>query len=168
MKTTLYIIAVAALLFSCDISTKGSWTEEDKAKIRTELEDGKEGMEENGIDFEAFVDCVTEKCEQNYSSFTDADSDLAGCEVIGTECVKSILGDSESTAGNWSKEDIQRMEDALDTMREGQDESGPDLEPFFECYTSKVMMVYNSYYDADSDIDGCTEISQECVTELGL
>ncbi|MFT6921645.1 MAG: hypothetical protein ACJA1C_000642 [Crocinitomicaceae bacterium] len=167
MKITFYIIAVSALLFSCNVSTKGNWTEEDKAKFRTELETVKTEIEAGGLNFDTFIECAIEKAEQKFSSFEEADSDFAGCEAIGKECALQLIGNSGSKAGNWSEQDIKIIESTMDELR-AEDEGNSELDAFYDCYSEKLMATYDSFYDADNDGAGCAELSQECMTELGI
>ena len=38
-----------------------------------------------------FVNCYLEKVEGNYDSFTEADSDLSGCEDLAKECATDMM-----------------------------------------------------------------------------
>ena len=163
MKITIYIIATMFLFLSCNQSTKGNWTEEDKAKARTQWEVGKTNIEAGGIDFELFVSCVIERSEQNYDSYIEAMKDKTGLEAIGTECAKELLGNSKNTASKWSILDMKKLEKGLHLIRDEVGKSGPKIDAYFECYREKMIAAYDSFNHMDSDPEGCAIIGIECV-----
>ncbi|MFT6246593.1 MAG: hypothetical protein ACJA0U_001120 [Salibacteraceae bacterium] len=168
MKITFHIIAVSALLFSCNQSAKGNWTEEDMDKVRVELEPIKTDLESTGIDYETILKCVIEKSEERYSSFEDADADFAGCREIFDDCIKELSSSSESIIGNWSKEDLNKMELSMDAIRRSEGDGYPELESFIECYSGKAIANYNSFAEANNDPYGCIALGDKCRAELGI
>jgi hypothetical protein len=163
MKITFHIIAVSALLFSCNTSTKGNWTEEDKAKIRTELELAKPDIEKAGVDFESFADCLCEKYEHNYNSFYESNTNSEVLNAMSTECIEQLANTSKSSPGNWSAQDIKGLEIVTEVMCKKLGGAIDDPDAFFECYMEKIMVTYDSFIATESDSQGCAELAQECI-----
>ena len=111
MKKGIFVILSLILLTACDISSKGSWSAEDKAKARSEMKEIDEDLSYLGDYKEEFIDCYLGKAEANYSSFEEADSDIPGCEKIAMECVDEIIASSaaNSKKGDWSDRDMNQF-----------------------------------------------------------
>jgi len=83
-------IFTSLLLISCNISVKGNWSDSDKLKFYIEME-AVEELSALGENKTKWIECYLNKCEANYSSFYNADSDEKGCEEIALECFSSIM-----------------------------------------------------------------------------
>lgn len=88
----------SALLIGCESSEKGKWTDADKEMARNEMEKELLKSPGEGGEFFAikenrdqFLDCSLGKLEQTYSSYSEANQDLKGCEKIGEECALALI-----------------------------------------------------------------------------
>lgn len=70
-------------------SVKGKWSESDKQKFRADM-DGLEELSSFGENKTKWIECYLSKCEANYSSYHQADSDEEGCEKNALECYDEI------------------------------------------------------------------------------
>lgn len=163
MKITIYIIAVTALLLSCNQSTKGNWTEEDKEKIRTELELAKPDIEKAEVDFESYADCLCEKYEQNYNYFDESNTDSEVLNAMSIECIEKLANTSKSSRGNWSAQDIKGLGIVSEVMCKKLDGAIDDPDTFIECSMEKIMVKYDSFSATESDSQGCAQLARECI-----
>ena len=69
-------------------SVKGNWSDLDKTIFRSALE--AEDLDAFGEYKSEFIECTLNKCEDNYSSYMDAEIDLDGLGNIGVECGELI------------------------------------------------------------------------------
>lgn len=118
----LLITMSSMILFSCNGSKKGKWSEADKKKFYSEAK--KEigsSFEDMGLDKQMetdVLDCYFEKCQNQYSSYNDADKNIDDeqAKKITDECTKILMSkyikkaakDMESYKNSGSSE----MEDA--------------------------------------------------------
>ncbi len=79
------IIFIPLILISCNDSIKGKWSESDKQKFRKEMEEIEE-LSNFGLNKTKFIECYLSKCEANYSSYSEANTDEKGCGKIALEC----------------------------------------------------------------------------------
>lgn len=152
-------IFTSLLLVSCGGSTKGNWSEEDKAKFRTELLSVPE-LANLGEHKDAWIECCLNKCEANYSSFADCDKDKNGSEKMALQCNDEIFSNG-SVKGNWSEKDKEKFRSDLNAVDELSN-FGDDKAVWIECYLSKCEAKYPSYYHANQDEAGCEEIAVAC------
>ena len=92
-RNTILIIVIVftSLIFiCCNGSTKGKWSEFDKLRFRQDME-GIEELSALGENKTKWIECYLSKCEANYSSYFEADSDIKGCEEIALECNEAIF-----------------------------------------------------------------------------
>lgn len=74
-------------------STKGNWNEMDLTRARFELSKEREqldaliGTEQTDL----FIECAIEEIQNKYKNFREADSDIAGMEKIGEQCMLDLL-----------------------------------------------------------------------------
>jgi hypothetical protein len=113
---TLFLFS--ALLISCETSKKGKWTDADKKKARTEIEKGFSKLsEEDKALFGSselrnkIINCAMSKFEQNYSSFSAADSDEQGVDRIGEECLLELMGEFAPDEEEIETPDEEEIED---------------------------------------------------------
>ena len=89
------VFAAAGLMFlaSCgETSSKGNWNQADKDLANDAVEEVRADMEAIlGDKTDDFVNCYLEKVEDNYDNFTEADSDLSGCENLAKECATEMM-----------------------------------------------------------------------------
>lgn len=91
-KVILSAVVAAALLTSCGGgSTKGNWSEADKAKADAAVAEIDSDLDVFGDKKQDFIDCYLEKVEDNYDNFAAADSDLDGCSKLAEDCAKEVM-----------------------------------------------------------------------------
>lgn len=89
MKKIIGLTLIALVLFSCQGSKKGAWTDEEKDKAIKWLKTNKMEVNDLGKYKQEFTDCFVEKLEkgsENFEATTDADKTMA---II--ECMKPIV-----------------------------------------------------------------------------
>lgn len=144
-----------------ETSKKGKWTKDDIEKARKSLESG-------GITETEVQDCIIDKLEQEFDSFSDADSRDGGEEKenklvsLMTDCMMGTeFGDG------WSDEDIERAEAEIEKVRESLEPMlGDNTDTYIDCYLEKIMMNYDNFDDANADFKGCEALAQECMQDL--
>jgi len=168
MKKILFKLTGAAfflLMFvsSCTTSVKGKWTDEDKQKFRKEME-GITELSNFGENKTEWIECYLSKCEANYSSFAEADSDEAGCERIAYECNDEVLSNG-SVQGNWSQKDKETFRAEMEGI-DALSNFGDNKSAWIECYLSNCEANYASFYHANMDQEGCEKIAVKCTEEF--
>lgn len=169
MKKGIFVVLSLILLTACDISTKGSWSEEDKALAQAEVDKIDKELDYLGEHKQAFIDCYLEKAEANYSSFKEADADAPGCEKLALECSEEIMAAAagSSEKGNWSEGDMKELMKVMAELEGELTWLGEDTKTFLDCYVDKIVDNYDSFLAANVDGEGCEAISEECLAELG-
>ena len=76
-------------------SVVGKWSETDKQKFRDEM-NGIRELDDLGELKIQWVDCYMKKCEANYSSFFEANTDEAGCEKLALACSNELFFEDEN------------------------------------------------------------------------
>lgn len=71
-----------------------------------------------------------------------------------------------STKGNWNADDVAKAEEAMAQIDEQLAAFGDKKDDFKDCYLEKVMNTYNSFAEADTDIDGCSKLAEACASEV--
>ena len=84
-----FVLLLTIIFTSCSSSKKGQWSQEDKNRFYKEIGAVKE-LDNFGEYKQQWLDCYFEKCQANYSSFTEADNDEAGCTTIATNCTVEL------------------------------------------------------------------------------
>lgn len=155
------IIFTSFVLTSCGGSTKGKWSDADKAKFNSEME--KVDLSNLGENKTKWIDCYLHKAEANFSNFDEANLDKDGCKKIALECSDEILANG-SVQGKWSDAD----KDAFNKVMAEVDLSnlGDKKDKFIECYLSKAEGKYSSFYKANQDVDGCKALAEGCNEEI--
>ena len=156
-------IFTSLLLISCNISVKGNWSDSDKLKFYIEMESVEE-LSALGENKTKWIECYLNKCEANYSSFYNANSDDKGCEEIALECYDDVLSNG-SVKGNWSDSDKLKFYIEMEAVEE-LSALGENKTKWIECYLNKCEANYSSFYNADSDEKGCEEIALECFSSI--
>jgi len=160
------IMIFTSLIFSsCNTSVKGNWSDSDKQKFQIEME-AVEELSELGENKSKWIECYLIKCEANFSSFYQADSDAKGCEKIALECYDEVLSNG-SVKGNWSEIDKQKFQSDMEAIEELSD-LGENKSKWIQCYLNKCEANFSSYYQADSDEKGCEKIALECFLLIGI
>ena len=72
---------------------------------------------------------------------------------------------NESAIGNWSDTDKDSFRSDMETVEE-LNSLGEYKSDWIECYLNKCESNYSSYFSADSDEAGCTELALECNEEV--
>ncbi len=93
MKKLIYtgLLAVAFLASCGEGSTKGAWSDADKASMTAEIEKVDGDLDALGDKKQDFIDCYTEKVEASYDNFTEANADVEGCKKLATDCATSVM-----------------------------------------------------------------------------
>jgi hypothetical protein len=153
-----------------EVSQKGNWTDGDKDKAKMAIEFNSERIDYLGDAKQDCIDCYLKSLEDGYESFSAANKDISGCTSLFQKCLSELAVNEESTSvkGNWSDEDLKRMEMVNKQLRSQLSSLGSDAETFIECYTEKVINTYDSFLQADGDQAGCTKISESCISDMGL
>lgn len=77
-----------------------------------------------------------------------------------------------STVGNWNEEDKAKADAAIAAIDADLAVFGEHKQDFIDCYLGKIENNYSSFASADSDLEGCSKIAEECagevMTEMGL
>ena len=160
---SIIIILFSVIFIGCNESSKGNWSDTDKNRFRSVVETVEE-LNSFGEYKSDWIECYLNKCESNYSSFFSADSDEAGCTELAIECSEEIFSNG-SVLGNWSDTDKNRFRSDMETVEE-LNLFGEYKSDWIECYLNKCESNYSSYFSADSDEAGCTELALECSEEL--
>jgi len=91
MRKALFVILGLVLITACESSKKGAWSQADKDLANAEIAKIEGELDALGENKQAFIDCYLEKVEDNYSSFAEADADMAGCEALSMECATEVF-----------------------------------------------------------------------------
>ena len=165
-KLLIVALLITTILTSCNSSKKGKWSEDDKKKFHAEM---KKGMAEvKDIDKETATkvfDILFVKCQENYSSFAEANSDKKGTEKLVLETIQEYLANG-SKKGNWSADDKKKFSKIImDELKESTilDEY---KQRFIDCSLKKFEQKYNSLYNADQDVAGSGKIGEDCAFTL--
>lgn len=80
--------------FTMVLSSCGGWSQEDKDKLQETLDAIRPTIEyAMGDKTDAYLDCYSEKVQENYDSFEEADNDAPGCAKLATECAEEVMAD---------------------------------------------------------------------------
>lgn len=84
----LLLLSVGILMFltySCNGSTKGNWSEEDKTQLRSQFDKQRSQLDQilGKEKTDQWVDCAMLKMEDEFENLEAADKDLKGTEKIG-------------------------------------------------------------------------------------
>lgn len=108
MKKFLYSsLITAAFLVSCgetastedvkedtvksDVSVKGAWNDADLKTMNDEVLKVEDDLAAFGDKKQEFIDCYTEKVEESYDNFTEANKDGEGCAKLATDCASQLF-----------------------------------------------------------------------------
>ena len=160
---SIIIILFSVTFISCNESAIGNWSDTDKDSFRSDMETVEE-LNSLGEYKSDWIECYLNKCESNYSSYFSADSDEAGCTELALECNEELFSNG-SILGNWSDTDKDSFRSDMETVEE-LNSLGEYKSDWIECYLNKCESNYSSYFSADSDEAGCTELALECGEEL--
>ena len=164
--------ALGIILTSCgEGSEKGNWSEEDREKFDEVMEENAGSLEAMGDLKEEFIECYYEKLEANYENFEEADGDIEGAKKYAQECTEELLygkeeGESESTQGNWSNEDIERFNADMEGIDDQLSAMGAKKDAFIDCYFDKLQNRFASYAKANSDVEAASTFAMECTEEV--
>ncbi len=164
-KSILTATALIAVLFlsSCNDSTKGKWSKSDKLKFHTEM-NKTDALSELGQNKDKWIECYLSKCEAQFSSFREADSDIKACERLALQCNDEVMSNG-SVLGNWSAIDKKAFRDEMAGI-ESLSNLGENKNKWIECYLGKCEANYASFYAANMDEVGVEKIAFECNDEI--
>ena len=96
-KLVLSCVLISLLSVSCDQSSKGNWSDNDKALARKDMMQGlASGDKDNIFSDKAknkLCDCAIEKIEKHYDNFIQANNDKDGLSKVINPCMKFLLED---------------------------------------------------------------------------
>ena len=111
-----------------------------------------------------WIECYLIKCEANFSSYFEADNDLEGCRELALKCSEEIFSNG-SVKGKWSDDDKQRFRKEMDDV-DDKSVFGDKKDEWVDCYLSKCESRFSSFFDANSNVEGCEEIAMDCNDEV--
>ena len=163
-KILILMLLISTILTSCNTSRKGKWSTSDRTKFYKEMK--KVSRSIDNLDEEnktKFIDLYFKKCQNNFSSFAEADEDEDGCEKLAIESSEEILANG-SIKGNWSADDKKKFRTTMNGVKE-LDNFGNNKKAWIECYLRKCEQTFESFYEADNELDD-EKIASECSVEL--
>ena len=151
---------------ACDIinntSIKGKWCESDKAQFLMEIEKVSQ-LNRFGKKMPQIIDLILKKAEENYSSFSEFNSDDEGSKAISKECFQEFFKNN-SIKGNWCNVDKQKYYEML--KNEDLSSLGENKNNFIETYLSVLETNYYSIEDANNDPKGTEKLAKECIKSM--
>jgi hypothetical protein len=161
------IIITSLILNSCNGSVKGKWSESDKQNFRKEMEGIKE-LSNIGEYKTKWVECYLSKCEANYSSYSEGNSDQIGLNKIALECNEEILTNI-SIKGKWSESDKQTFRKEMEDIK-GLSNFGEKKSKWIECYLNKCEANFSSYSEVYTKVhtnkNELEKIALECNVDV--
>lgn len=83
------------------------------------------------------------------------------------EMLEEMDNEPVSEKGNWTEDEMNRAIDAVNSIRsQVEPVFGDRTQDFIDCYLEKVEANYENFASADSDVDGCTRLSEECANSV--
>ena len=158
------IVVLLIVLIRQNGSYKGHWSEIDKKEFQKDLNNETDFILKLGNNKEVFFECITNKLEQNYSSYNEANKDEIGYEKIMNECLFNAFSNG-SVIGNWSESDKQRVRDEMGTESELSN-LGNNKSKFIECCLSKCEEEFSSYFEANTNKKECEKLALYCRNEI--
>jgi hypothetical protein len=164
-KILILMLLISTILTSCNTSRKGKWSTSDRNKFYKEMKKVSSSLgnldEENKT---KFIDLYFKKCQNNFSSFAEADEDEDGCEKLALASSEEILANG-SIKGNWSADDKKKFRTTMNGVKE-LDNFGNNKKAWIECFLRKCEQTFESFYEADNDEIESEKIASECSVEL--
>ena len=91
MKTIQLISLATLMLWSCNESEKGKWSDSDVEAFYAEMDLINEELEyELGSSKKEFVDCYFKKIQETFESYNDLNDHVYKCKELADECKESI------------------------------------------------------------------------------
>lgn len=163
------ILSIAFVVLSCSEgkgSVNGNWTNAEKALLRKNIENS-HILDKYSYDIkEKWIECYLKKCEDNFSSYTEANSSSnePKARQLLVECSNEVFSNG-SKKGNWSKIDKDRFRFELNKIATLND-FGDKKHMFIECYLSKCEYEFSSYFEGSNAIEKSNFLAQECAKEI--
>lgn len=83
------------------------------------------------------------------------------------ELMEDMNSEPVSEKGNWTEEEMNRAISAVNEIRsQVEPVFGDKTQEFIDCYLEKVEASYENFATADSDVEGCTRLSEECANSV--
>ena len=164
MKKTMALICILIFAHSAvwaQTSQKGKWSRFDKDKFYLDM--SKEDLSVFGDKKDAWLDCYFLKLQDNFESYSDANTDEGGCSLLALACNDEVLG-CVSEKGHWSKADKEAFYSALEAI--DLSDLGKKKKKWMDCYFEKVQDAYVSFNSANADFIGCTKLAKECSNDV--
>lgn len=83
-----------------------------------------------------------------------------------TSEVTSAPAGEMSTKGNWSATDKEKANAAVAAIDSQLAAFGDKKQDFIDCYLQKVEDNYNSFDEANVDLEGCSSLAESCANEV--
>ena len=164
-----FFVFLGVFLYSCSVnkSKVGEWSKKDKEKFYKYIkkEEKKGHMSFFGENKQMFIDCLFNKLENNYTSFTLAMSNENGKEEMKL-CFNEVYGPKKSEKGAWNKEDIAKFNSEMQSIQADLDKLGPLKEDFLKCYFQTIQNTFHSFNDAISNSTTCQKLATDCANEI--
>lgn len=83
------------------------------------------------------------------------------------EMLEEMDNEPVSEKGNWTEDEMNRAIEAVNSIRsQVEPVFGDKTQDFIDCYLEKVEASYDNFASADSDVQGCTKLSEECANSV--
>jgi len=167
LKKYTFLIIIGLCLCSCSANKSriGSWSKKDKKKLDEFIKNEEKNMTAFGDKKQDFIDCIFNKFENTYSSFSMAMDANHGKEEI-KKCFKDIYGPKPSKIGKWNNEDKQRFNSEMESIKSEIDQLGEYKDAFLSCYFEKIQNTFSSFNQAYNNSSKCQQLATKCANEI--
>lgn len=87
-------------------------------------------------------------------------------EHAGHDSEDSAPAADVSTVGHWNADDKAKADAAIAAIDADLAPFGDKKQDFIDCYLGKIENNYSSFASADSDLQGCSAIAEQCANEV--
>jgi hypothetical protein len=150
-------------------SQKGNWNDADIERAYENLEYTRNIMGDvvDSSKVDLLFDCVVNKLQFTYESFSAASKDSKNVSGLTYACIDELqlfTNTSESTKGNWSEEDIKTLNQELDFLRNDllQKYNKETAENVINCIREKFENSFDNYQDINNHPEVYRGILDEC------
>lgn len=71
-----------------------------------------------------------------------------------------------SAKGNWTDSDKEKFDAEMDKVSESLEPFGEHKQAFLDCYYEKLEEGYANFNEANTDVEGCKTLAQDCAKEV--
>lgn len=83
--------------------------------------------------------------------------------IVATALLSSCGGGSSK--GNWSDSDKELFDAEMEKIEGSLDAFGDNKQDFLDCYYENLEENYANFTEANSDVEGCKKLAQDCAEE---